>query len=382
MSLAYLDNAAAAPLRPVARDALCAVWDRAGCAGMNPQAQHAPGRQAAFWLDDARARVAACLDADPAEVIFTSGATEGVVLALRGIVATRPGRDVIHTALDHPAVHVTAASCAKTRVIAVDATGALDLDAWERLRTGAEPAVVAATAVASETGVIVPVETLIADTRAQWGSSVPVVIDATQAIGRLPVSFAALGCDALVMAGHKIGAPAGTGVLCVRRDLALTPLLTGGGHERGLRAGTPDVAGAQALAAALEEACAQRVEETHRHEQLRADLIADLPAGVRVAAGAPAVPAITMLVAAGCSAEALLLAFDGAGVAVSAGSACHAGVARPSPALIAQGLSEAEALGSIRVSFGWASTREDVRAFRTTLPAALQAARALNGWRG
>lgn len=376
MRLTYLDHAAGAPVRPVAREAAVRAWERAGLAGANPASAHAAGREAAFLLDDARARVAAALGADAGEVLFTSGATEAVVLALRGAAARGPGAQIIHTALDHPAVAETAASLGDVVVIGLDGTGGIDPGSLAAALAGPQPAAVAATAVSSETGVIVPVDSLVAGVRRSWGPGVPLLVDATQAIGRLDVDFHALGADLLALSGHKFGAPAGTGVLLATRDVALAPVLTGGGQERGLRAGTPDVAGAQALACALEAAVGERVELERRHRDLRERLLAGLPEGVEVATSAPSVPAITMCVAPGCRAEPLLLALDAAGIAVSAGSACHTGVARPSPALLAQGLDEMKAAGALRVSLGWSSTSEDIDAFVRALPGALEAAHA------
>lgn len=390
MTLAYLDNAAAEPIREAARQAVLDAWERAGTVGLNPQAAHAAGREAAFLLDDARARVAACVGADPAEVVFTSGGTEGDVIAVRG--AVREGRVIIHSALDHPAIAQTAAQAGPVRVLPLRADGGLDMDAARGIIAGdagalegaegagesAPPALVAATAVASETGVIVPIADLVALVRDTWGEQTVVHCDAVQAIGRIPCDFHALGVDTLAIAGHKFGGPAGVGVLLVRRGVALTSPITGGGQERGLRSGTPNVALAQGLAAAIEEATAQREAEMARHHSLRSRLLGGIAGieDVRVATSAPAVESITMLLAAGCEAEPLLFALDQAGVAASAGSACHTGVARPSPALVAQGLSDAEAIGSLRVSFGWSTSEADVDALVAALPGAVEAARA------
>nr|WP_265087390.1 aminotransferase class V-fold PLP-dependent enzyme [Nanchangia anserum] len=176
--------------------------------------------------------------------------------------------------------------------------------------------------------------------------------------------------------GHKCGAPSGSGVLLATREVGIVPVMTGGGQERQLRSGTPAVATAQALAAALTEAVEERPAMSQRHARMRERLISGLPDGIAVATQAEATASITMFVAPGCSAEALVVALDAAGIAASAGSACHTGVSRPSPTLLAQGISEEDASGSLRVSFGWATRMRDVEAFLEALPGALDAAHA------
>ena len=349
-------------------------------------------------LDDAREQVARALGADIHEVIFTSGATEsdalGVMAAARGMRGRDGERDlIVVSGLEHDAVahqrEVASREGFSWEVLPVDAGGRSVLPAgsgddlpgvpedgapasWEgRLALGSM------TLVSSEIGTIQPVADFAELMHASGGL---VHSDAAQAIPTLDVSFAELGLDLMSVGGHKIGAPAGIGVLLARRGIPMTTDRPGGGHERSIRSGTPDVAGACALAAALTEVVAERSAFAARAADLRAHLLSHLPEGTYPTVGESASSsAIIHLSLPTARPEAVLMAFDMAGIAVSAGSACHAGVTRPSDIVMAMGRSEEQALGVLRVSLGHETTRDDIDAFLAALPVAIRAGAALDG---
>ena len=386
----YLDHAATTPLRECALEAWTrAQRDLAATPG-NPAALHFGGRQARRMLDDAREQVAAALGADIHEVIFTSGATEsdalGVMGAARGVRGRDGARDlIVVSGLEHDAVahqhEVASREGFSWEVMPVDASGCSVLPAeagddappsWDgRLALGSM------TLVSSEIGTIQPV----ADFSELVHSSGGLVhCDAAQAIPTLDVSFAELGLDLMSVGGHKVGAPAGIGVLLARRGIPMTTDRPGGGHERSIRSGTPDVAGACALAAALTEVVAERAAFAARAADLRAHLLSHLPEGTYPTVGESASSsAIIHLSLPTARPEAVLMAFDMDGIAVSAGSACHAGVTRPSEIVMAMGRSEEQALGVLRVSLGHETTCDDIDAFLAALPIAIRAGAALDG---
>ena len=341
-------------------------------------------------LDDAREQVARALGADIHEVIFTSGATEsdalGVMAAARGMRGRDGERDlIVVSGLEHDAVAHQRAVASREgfswEVLPVDAAGVTVLPgapedgapaSWDaRLALGSM------TLVSSEIGTIQPVADFAELMHASGGL---VHSDAAQAIPTLDVSFAELGLDLMSVGGHKVGAPAGIGVLLARRGIPMTTDRPGGGHERSIRSGTPDVAGACALAAALTEVVAERSAFAARAADLRAHLLSHLPEGTYPTVGESASSsAIIHLSLPTARPEAVLMAFDMAGIAVSAGSACHAGVTRPSEIVMAMGRSEEQALGVLRVSLGHETTRDDIDAFLAALPVAIRAGAALDG---
>jgi len=339
-------------------------------------------------LEDARERVGAAVGASRAEVVFTSGATESDALALvaasrgmRGADSTRV--DVWMSPVEHDAVYQQGVVLHREgftpRIFAVNSSGRVeysDLGPAEFERA----ALMSMTWVCSELGTIEPVcefASFVHDARADQAPLLH--SDAAQAIGYCDVNFAQSGLDLLSIGGHKVGAPVGTGALIVRRGIKMATDRPGGGHERGIRSGTPDVAGACALAAALEFAVEHRLERVQRAQKLRERLISGLPQGVRLSVDpATASAAIIHLLIPTHHPEAVLLAMDMAGVDVSAGSACHAGVTRPSRVVTALGYSENQALGVLRVSTGMETTVEDIDAFLRALPAAIRAGQALD----
>ena len=384
----YLDHAGSTPLAPGVRQAWLDAQDALSRRPGNPAALHAGGRSAKRLLEDARERVGAAVGVSRAEVVFTSGATESDALALvaasRGMREADAARvDVWMSPVEHDAVHEQGVVLRREgftpRIFAVNSSGRVeysDLGPAEFERA----ALMSMTWVCSELGTIEPVgefASFVHDVRADQAPLLH--SDAAQAIGYCDVNFAQSGLDLLSIGGHKVGAPVGTGALIVRRGIKMVTDRPGGGHERGIRSGTPDVAGACALATALEFAVEHRLERVQRAQKLRERLISGLPQGVRLSVDpATASAAIIHLLIPTHHPEAVLLAMDMAGVDVSAGSACHAGVTRPSRVVMALGYSENQALGVLRVSTGMETTVEDIDAFLRALPAAIRAGQALD----
>lgn len=384
----YLDHAGSTPLAPGVRQAWLDAQDALSRRPGNPAALHAGGRSAKRLLEDARERVGAAVGASRAEVVFTSGATESDALALvaasrgmRGADSTRV--DVWMSPVEHDAVYeqreVLHREGFTPRIFAVNSSGRVeysDLGPAEFERA----ALMSMTWVCSELGTIEPVCEFASFVHDALVDQAPLLhSDAAQAIGYCDVNFAQSGLDLLSIGGHKVGAPVGTGALIVRRGIKMATDRPGGGHERGIRSGTPDVAGACALATALEFAVEHRLERVQRAQKLRERLISGLPQGVRLSVDpATASAAIIHLLIPTHHPEAVLLAMDMAGVDVSAGSACHAGVTRPSRVVMALGYSENQALGVLRVSTGVETTVEDIDAFLRALPAAIRAGQALD----
>ena len=385
----YLDHAATTPLRECALEA----WTRAqrdlSASPGNPAALHFGGRRARRMLEDAREQVGACLGADMHEVIFTSGATEsdalGVMAAARGMRGRDGARElIVVSGLEHDAVahqrEVASREGFEWEVLPVDAGGVSELpvtvngarSSWDgRLALGSM------TLVSSEIGTIQPVEEFASRVHADGGLAHS---DVAQAIATMDVSFRRMGVDLVSVGGHKVGAPAGIGVLVARRGIPMVTDRPGGGHERSIRSGTPDVAGTCALAAALDETVRERPAFARRSRELREHLLTHLPLGVEATVGESAASsAIIHLSLPTSRPEAVLMAFDMAGIAVSAGSACHAGVTRPSEIVMAMGRSEEAALGVLRVSLGHDTTRADINAFLGALPSAIRAGASLDG---
>lgn len=387
----YLDHAATTPILPVSLEA----WTRAQRDLMdqpgNPAALHSGGRRARLMLEDARERVAAALGAQRAEVVFTSGATESNALtiaggarAIRSLDASR--KRVLLSGIEHDSVAEQSSTLAREGfsidTLPVGSDGVVVIDTERLAQMSDVLALASCVLVSSEVGTVQPVERLVSalGSGGQRPPERPLVhTDAAQGIGLLDVSFADLGVDLMSVGGHKVGAPVGTGVICAKRGIPLETDRPGGGHERGLRSGTPDAAGACALAAALEAAVAGRDQWRRRASALRTRLAQGLPPSARLTVDQSAsVASIIHVSIPTRHPETVLMAMDAADVLVSVGSACHAGVTRPSKALLAMGASEEQALGVLRVSTGPDTTDEDVDAFLEALPRAIEAGCALD----
>jgi cysteine desulfurase len=382
--MAYLDHAATTPMLP---EALEAYLEAARDVG-NASSLHAAGRCARRRAEESRERIAAALGARPSEVIFTSGGTESDNLAVKGIFWARraavPARTrVVASAAEHHAVldavdwlahHEQAA----VSWLPVDRAGRVEVDALRKVLDahGSEVAVCTAMWANNEVGTVQPVEELAALCA---GAGVPFHTDAIQAVGQVPVDFAAGGAAALAVSGHKLGGPIGVGALVLARDVACTPLLHGGGQERDVRSGTLDVPGIVAFAAAVETAVKAREETAARVSRIRDELVARVTAAVpdAVLNGDPVdrLPGNAHFSFPGCEGDALLLLLDAQGIACSTGSACSAGVAQPSHVLLAMGADDDRARSSLRFTLGHTSTVDDVDALVAALPAVVERAR-------
>ena len=359
MSMLYLDNAATTPVRPEVLEAMMPFLTR--WFG-NPSSHHTVGEAAADALADARTRVARVLGMRASDVIFTSGGTEANNLAVKGITIaaalSRGARHLILTPIEHESILESAAYLARVHgfeltYVPVDEFGRVDpADVAASVR--GDTALVTVGYANNEVGTIQDVAA-IAEAVTASGMRVPVHVDAVQAAGWLPLSAAALGVDAISLAGHKLGAPKGTGVLAVRGRVPLEPLLHGGGQERGRRSGTEDVAGAVGFATALELAEAERVDASARVTQLRDRFISRVLEAVPTArlTGDPVhrLPGTASFTFAGTSGEAVLLELERRGVVSSSGSACAAGSDEPSHVLTAMGVSPEVAQTAVRFTF-------------------------------
>ena len=333
----YFDHAATTMMRPVAREA----WLNASRL-LNPAGQYQVGRKSRRVLEDARELVASLLGCEPIEVIFTASGTESDNIALVGQWQARKEQHnrVVSTAIEHAAIYETARYLAdqgaQLDVMPVTPEGFVH-DPDNFLETPA--AVVACMWANNETGAIQPLPDVIARADA---TGTPVHVDAVQVVGKLPVNFHELGATTLAASGHKFGGPRGVGLLLAKRSPAPHPLIHGGGQERGIRSGTVNVAGAVGLAAALEEACADMAAEAQRVAKLKQQLI----------------DAVTTIP--GARINTLIMMLDAAGIAASTGSACANGVNRASRVLLAQGVDEKLARGTLRLTLGYTTTEEDV----------------------
>jgi cysteine desulfurase len=336
---------------------------------------HRHGQAARALLEESRERLAAAAGCEPVEVLLTSGGTEAVNLAVVGGWRARGGALLVpggEHAATVEAAEAVAREGARLVHLPVDAEARLHPDVLAAaLAEEPEAGLVTVLAANNEVGTVNDVMALAAVARA---AGVPVHVDAIAAFGAVPIRFDAIGADLMSISSVKIGGPAGVGALLASRSASLAPLLHGGGQERGLRSGTPSAALAAAFAVAAEEAVADLATEGRRLAALRdralEGLLAALPgAVVRGAAPGPdRLPGNLHVTVRGADGESLLFLLDGAGVSVSTGSACLAGVTRLSPVLLAMGLSAEEARGALRISFGHSSGESDVDALLAALP--------------
>jgi len=372
----YLDHAATTPLRPEARDAWLAATDVIG----NASSTHGAGQDARRLLEESRERIAAVLGSESIEVVLTSGGTESINTALRGLWDARAAdSDAIvlpdgehHASMD--TVAALAAEGAGVRRVPLTETGRIEVEAFADALGGA--ALATALVANNEVGTINDAAALAA---AAASARIPLHLDAVSALGHVPLSFRDLRADAapgvglvaMSVAGHKIGAPVGVGALVVGRTARLKGLIHGGAQQRGLRAGTQDVAGAAAFAVALELAEAEREAEGERLSALRDRLIVGIRSAVPSAMllGDPIdrLPNNVHVLFPGAVGESLLFLLDVAGVAASTGSACQAGVAEPSHVVMAMGRGEPDARSVLRFTLGRTSVDADVDAVLGTI---------------
>jgi cysteine desulfurase len=339
-------------------------------------------------MEEARESLAHLLGARPSEVIFTAGGTESDNLAVKGIYWARRDTDqrrrrIITTPIEHHAVldavqWLAEHEGAEVTWLPVGDDGSVAPAALrEALQVHDDVALVSIMWANNEVGTITPISELSA---IAGEFDVPMHSDAIQAVGQIPVDFAASGLSAMSVAAHKFGGPTGVGALLLRRDTGCVPLLHGGGQERDVRSGTPDVAGAAAMAAAAKVAIESLAANSARVQSLRDRLIDSVlttidDAYLNGATGDARLPGNTHFTFRGCEGDSLLMLLDAKGVECSTGSACTAGVAQPSHVLLAMGADPASARGSLRLSLGHTSTEADVDTALAVLPAAVERAR-------
>ena len=377
----YLDHAATTPLLDCAREAMIGALSATG----NASSLHTAGRSARRRVEESRETIAGALGVTPSEVIFTAGGTEADNLAVKGLWWSRFGEDparrrVLASGIEHHAVldpvhWLGEHEGAEVVWLDVDAEGRVDVDQI-RAELAAFPGQTALMAVMwanNEVGTVQPIAQIAA---ACAEAGVPLHVDAVQAVGSIPVD--ATLPDSMAISAHKLGGPLGVGALVARRGLGLTPLTHGGGQERQVRSGTLDVPALVGFAAAVELVLGEGAQRSARIAALRDELFARVlslapDAIVNGAVGGldARLPGNAHLSFPGCESDALLMLLDAAGVEVSMGSACSAGVPEPSHVLLAMGIDPVRARSSLRFSLGHTSTGADVDALVAALPAAL-----------
>jgi cysteine desulfurase len=357
----YLDYAATTPVRPEVREAMLPFLG--GTFG-NPSSVHRWGREAKVKLEEARARIATLLDAHPTEIVFARGGTEADNLAILGRARKIRGGAVVCSAIEHRAVLMAARAAEREgsplHLLPVDRDGVVELDALDEA-LASRAAVVSVMWANNEIGSIQPVER-IAERCAAAGAVFHT--DAIQAFGKVRISVSDLPIKMLSLSAHKIGGPKGIGALYIRKGVHVEPLIHGGGHERGIRAGTEDIAGAVGFATAAELAFREREEEMTRLQALRDRLenalIESVPDLIVNARGAIRLPTILNVSVPGANSEVLLVMLDLEGIAASSGSACSSGGVTPSHVLTTMGLSAEEAGPSVRFSLGRETTLREI----------------------
>jgi cysteine desulfurase len=374
----YFDHNASTPVRPEVLEAMRAALTDLHA---NPSSSHREGQRARAAVERAREQVAALVGARSAEVVFTSGGTEGDHTGLIGAAwAAEPrGRRVAVSAIEHHAMHGAAEVLERLGFTAVHLPvtpeGLVDPAAVAALP--ADTTVVAVMLANNETGVIQPVAAIAAVAAAR---GMRMVCDAVQAAGKIPIRRDDLGVDFLVLSGHKFGGPKGAGALIARAGAPLEPLLRGSDHERGRRGGTENLPGIVGLGVAAECAARELDAEQARLLELRARLEAGLraalPDAVVHGARAPRLPNTVNLSIPGARSDHLLMALDARGVAVSAGAACASGAVEPSPVLAAMGVPRELAVCALRLSMGRGSTPGEVDRVVAALAESVRAARA------
>lgn len=345
---------------------------------MNPASQYGSGRQARDQLDTARETIAELLGCEPIEVIFTASGTEADNIGVAGQFYAREahhGNRVVSTPIEHPAVMdtVKALRGADVAYLPVSEAGVVcDLTALDQ-----PAAVVTCMWANNETGAIQPVEDVIA---AASATESPVHVDAVQVVGHRHVNFAELGATTLAASAHKFGGPRGVGLLLAKRSPAPQGVIFGGGQERGLRSGTVDVAGAVATAAALTEAVAEIDAEERRLRGLREKLRSAIASTIdnvifHTPEGENSLSSHLYMSFPGAEGDSLIMLLDHRGIEASSGSACHMGVNRASEVLMAMGVEEKTARGTLRLTLGRTTTQEDLAVVIETLPEVVRLAR-------
>ena len=393
----YLDHAATTPMVPAAVEAMTAHLADVG----NASSLHASGRRARRVVEESRETIAQAIGCRPGEVVFTSGGTEADNLAVKGLYWSRRAGDptrrrILSSSVEHHAVldplhWLTDHEDADLELLPVDGRGRLDVDALAAsiARDPASVALVSVMWANNEVGTIQPIAEVVVLAAAH---GIPVHTDAVQALGAVPVDFAASGVDAMTISGHKVGGPLGVGALVVRREIELTALVHGGGQERDVRSGTLDVPAVAGFAAAVEVAVKEQADHAARLSALQRRLVdavrSAVPDAVLNGVSTPStgsgtnetegdrLPGNVHFSFPGCEGDSLLMLLDARGIECSTGSACSAGVPQPSHVLLAMGRDADAARSSLRFSLGHTSTEADVDAVAAALRPCVERARA------
>lgn len=362
----YLDYNATAPVRRAAREAALAAME----AGGNPSSVHAVGRRARAITERAREDVAGLIHAEPERVVFTSGGSEANALALIGGAAAGLFRRLIVFVLEHESVRASAALAAQAHgldfaVIGALSDGTIDLGELETvLAASRERALVAVMAANNETGVVQPLDRV----RAVASNAGALLhVDAAQVAGRLP--FDASAFEFVTLSAHKLGGVQGAGALVLGRGIEVESLWGGGAQEKRRRPGTEAVAAIAAFGAAARESAndvARAEERSAWRDEMEARLVKEVPGLTVFGRDGPRLPQTSCLGVPGLSAETQVVALDLDGIAVSAGAACSSGKVTPSHVIIAMGYSEDAARAAIRISFGWATRKDELEDFQRT----------------
>ena len=374
----YLDHAATAPINDAAIDALNTQMRKLG----NPSSTHNSGRSVRKDVEDARHKLAQLLGANPSEIIFTGSGTEADNLAIKGFFWQFPERNVIvtsafeHHAILDPVEWLVAHEGAEEIRLPITKFGTIDLEFLAKVvkERGAEIALISVMHSNNEIGSLQPISEVV-----RIAGEIPVHTDAVQSFSKVEFNFAELGVSAASISAHKVGGPLGIAALILKHGLDLTPILHGGGQEREIRSGTLNAPAIVAFTAAAEYAIANRDHNFKKVRELRDYFISELrrtlPDVVINSALDPALPGIVNASFPGTESDALLLLLDGEGVSASAGSACNAGVPRPSHVLLALGLSESQAYSSLRLSIGISNTKKEIDQVITVMPSVVERAR-------
>ncbi len=381
----YLDHAATTPMVDAAIETMTAQMKKLG----NPSSLHTHGRAIRKEIEGAREVIAAAVGCLPSEVIFTGSGTEADNSALKGLfwAGKATGRNLILiSAIEHHAILDSAQwlvehEGAELVLIGVDSNGVLNVGELAELisRRGDEIAVISVMASNNETGVIQPISKIVELAK---NYLIPVHCDAVQSFSKVPLSFSELGLTAMTLSAHKIGGPLGIGVQVLRRALEIPALLHGGGQEREIRSGTLNAPSILAFAAAVKDSVESFEVRNFRVEQIRDDfarrIVEVIPDAYINGVAATRLPGIINVTFPGTESETLLLLLDAEGISCSTGSACSAGVQRPSHVLLAMGHDDRSARSSLRFSLGTTSTMDEIDETLRTLSSVIERGRMAN----
>ena len=364
----YLDHAATSPITEIALSEFNKQLTQIG----NPSSLHTFGRDSRRALEEAREKLADFVGCAPSEIIFTASGTEADNLAIKGLYWKSGKKLILVSAIEHkavldPAKWLVEKEGAELIEIPVTSQGIVDLEYLKALiaKRGSEVALISVMHSNNETGALQPINEIL-----EIAGSIPVHCDAVQSLIKVPVSFA--GLTALSLSGHKIGAPVGVGALVLKRGLDIPALLHGGGQEREIRSGTLNAPAICAFAAALTDYPSSQI--ARLRDQLISGIKAAIPDSI-INTPEKALPGIVNVTFSGTKGETLLLLMDLEGIACSTGAACSAGVHRPSHVLLAMGLSEDHAIGTLRFSLGASTTASEIAKVIEVLPNVVAKAR-------